>query len=500
MQYKNKGMTLPAIAAELGVDYVLEGTVRWVRERDKQKVRISPQLIQVSDDRHIWAEKFDRDFENIFLVQTEIATRVAHSLGLVLRQDEQRVIATVPTRNLDAYQAYLRGMSSGPDYEENNTRMALEMYQQAVKLDSTFALAYAALASAHTRYYWEGFDRSPERLAAGKRALDKALALQPDLPEAQRELGMYYYRGFRDYEKALEALTKYEKMRPSDGLALSSIAYIWRRQGRFDEAADQLQKALRLNPRSAGMAREIGNTLFQLGRYPEAEVYMDQAIDLQPDQRLTYELKSNMYLRWHGDTKRSRNILKLAPTIYSPWDAFIHLEIYDRNFTAALNLLSTSPGQLRVSQHEIVPVTQLRGLVYRFLGDTVRSRTSFDSSRVILESEIARRPDDYRLLQSLAITLAGLGRRDEALRIAVRATEAMPASVDAVAGVWPQISYAEVLVMVGHTDAALDKLEYLLSLRGPKYITPPFLRLDPIYDALRSDARFQALLKKYART
>ena len=350
MQYKNKGMTLPAIAAELGVDYVLEGTVRWVRERDKQKVRISPQLIQVSDDRHIWAEKFDRDFENIFLVQTEIATRVAHSLGLVLRQDEQRA-RLQPSRPATSTRIrHTSGQcSSGPDYEENNTRMALEMYQQAVKLDSTFALAYAALASAHTRYYWEGFDRSPERLAAGRGGCSTKPWLSSQICQAQRELGMYYYRGFRDYEKALEALTKYEKMRPSDGLALSSIAYIWRRQGRFDEAADQLQKALRLNPRSAGMAREIGNTLFQLGRYPEAEVYMDQAIDLQPDQRLTYELKSNMYLRWHGDTKRSRNILKLAPTIYSPWDAFIHLEIYDRNFTAALNLLSTSPGQLRAS-------------------------------------------------------------------------------------------------------------------------------------------------------
>ena len=496
VQYKKTQKRLPVIASELGVDYVLEGTIRCVKEGGSQRLRITPQLIQVSGDRHLWADNIDRTLDDIFRVQTEIATQVVHALGIVLREGDKGIIEAIPTNNLEAYQAYLRGKSSGSDYVRSNTRTAIEMYQRAVTLDTTFALAYACLASAHLRYYWEGYDRTRERLATAKQALDRAFALQPDLPEAFGVLSMYYYWGFRDYEAALETLKKVEKMRPNDSQVHATLAWIWRRQGRSEEAIESLEKAFMLDPKSAGLAREIGNSLYQLGDSPEAEGYFDRAISLLPDQALTYIMKSNMYLRWYGDTRKSRKILELVPTVYFPWERFVELDIYERDYPAALDRLARAPEKLFVAQHEITPDAQLRGLIYRFMGDTARSRASFDTTRVFLESEITKRPDDYRLHISLGITLAGLGRKREAVQEVKRTTELISIFNDAVTGIFPIITLAQVYTMVGMHDAALDRLAYLLSLHAPKYITPSLLRLDPIYDPLRDHPRFQAFLAK----
>ncbi len=214
IQYKKTSKTLPVVAKELGVDYILEGTIRWMKTGGIERIRITPQLIKVSGDVHLWADNMDRTLDDIFRIQTEIATQVVHALGVVLREDEQGTITAIPTKNIEAYQAFLRGISSGPGYEKNNTRMAIEMFERAVTLDTTFALAYCKLSAAHLLYYWEGSDRTQERLAAAKQALDKAFALQPDLPEAYGVLSMYYYWGYRDYERALETLKRVEENGP----------------------------------------------------------------------------------------------------------------------------------------------------------------------------------------------------------------------------------------------------------------------------------------------
>jgi serine/threonine protein kinase/tetratricopeptide (TPR) repeat protein len=499
MQYKKSTKTLPVVAEELGVDYILVATIRWARTDSTQRIRITPHLLQVSGDVQLWAENMDRTLDDIFRVQTEIAAQVVHALGIVLREGDRGLVEAIPTNNLEAYQAYLRGLSSGPGYEKNNTRTAIEMFERAVALDSTFALAYVKLSNAHLMYYWEGSDRSTEQLAAAKQALDRAYALQPDLPEASVALSLYYYWGYRDYQRALETLQEVEERLPNDIRVLSTLASIRRRQGKFEEAVEGFKNAFKLDPKSFAEARGIGNTLYQLGNYPEAENYLDRSISLLPDQSLTYIMKSNMYLRWHGDAGKSRKILELVPTVYFPWERLVELDVYERNYRAALDRLAKAPEQLFVAQHEITPVSQLRGLIYRFMGDTVRSRASFDSARAVLESEITKRPDDHRLHISLGITFAGLGRKAEAVREAERAAELMPISSDAVTGAFPLIGLAQVCTMVGMHDAALDRLAYLLSLHAPKFITPPLLRIDPIYDPLRSNPRFHALLAKYDR-
>jgi serine/threonine protein kinase/tetratricopeptide (TPR) repeat protein len=500
MQYRKSPKTLPVVAKELGVDYALTATIRWVRTGTGQRIRITPHLIQVAGDLQLWSETYDRTLDDIFLVQAEIATHVVGALGVALKEEERGTIDAIPTRNLEAYEAFLRAKAAmSVDYEETNGRMAIEMLERAVKLDTSFALAHVGLSMAHLSYYWAGFDRTMDRLALCKKALDKAVALEPDMPEALGALTAYYYWGHRDYEKALATVNKVAEKLPNDSRISSTRAYIWRRQGKFDEASEELKKAATLNPRDASLMREVGNMLFQLGRYSEAERFFDRAISLSPEAPLTYIIKSNMYLRWGGDTRKSREVLELVPTVYSPWGNLVELEIYDRKYHAALDRLAKAPAKAIIEQHGITPATQFSGLVYRFLGDTAGSRKSFDDARVYLESELMKRTDDSRLRSSLGIVYAGLGRREEAIQQAERAAELMPLSRDAVEGVYPLIALAQVHTLLGNQDAALDRLEYLLSLHAPKLLTPSLLRIDPIYEPLRGTPRFQGLLAKEKR-
>jgi non-specific serine/threonine protein kinase len=496
IQYKKTSKTLPVVAKELGVDYILEGTIRWEKAGGTQRIRITPQLIKVSGDVHLWADNIDRTLDDIFAVQTEIATRVVTSLDIVLSENEKRDIELIPTKNLEAYQAYLRGLSFQDRLERPNVETAIEMFHRAVELDSTFALAYARLSMAHVQYFWLGFDATKERVSLAKQCLDRAFALQGELPEAYTALGYYYFHGYRNYDRALEAFAVAEKKLPNNSELLASDAWIWRRQGKLEQALERLKKAFELDPQSANLASNMGFTLLALGVYADAEVYYDRSISLLRDQSRAYREKADLYLLWHGDTKKSRSELERVPTQYYPWASLTWLDIYERNYESALDRLDHAPVSTSIGQRSVTPVSQLRGLIYRFMKDTVRSHASFDSARVFLESETKKRPDDFRLHQSLGIVYAGLGRTEEAVRESKLAVEQLPISLDAMDGVNLLISLARVYVMVGEYDAALDKLEYLISLHAPKSITAPILRLDPIYDPLRSNPRFQKLLAR----
>jgi serine/threonine protein kinase/tetratricopeptide (TPR) repeat protein len=494
-QYRKVAKTLPEIAKELGVEYVLEGTIQWAKAGGAQRIRITSNFIQVSGDVQLWADKLDRKFEDIFAVQTEIATRVVKALDILLSESEKRALGAIPTKNLEAYEVYLRALSA---YAEDgpSRKLKIDMYHRAVQLDSTFALAYARLANSHLSYFWFGFDRTKERLSLAKEYLDRAFALQPELPEVYTVRARYYYWGFRDYERALEALTEAEKYVPNDWWILSTKAQILRRQGKFVAAAEGLKKAFELNPKYAGLAFDVGTSLSILGRYEDAEVYYDRSISLLPNQLQAYSYKARNHILWHGNTKKSRSELERVPTQYQPWIELTWLDIYDRNYQSALDRLDHAPVKTSDVQYSVTPVSQLRGLVYRFMNDPVRSRASFDSARVFLEAEIKKTPD-YRFHSSLGIVYAGLGRAEEAVREGELAVQQCPISQDALAGMNPLIGLAQVYTLVGKYDAALDKLEYLMSPPLPKYIiTGHVLWLNPIYDPLRSNPRFQALVAK----
>jgi len=503
VQYNRTGKTIKQIGKDLGVDYALEGTVRWDRSlEDRSRVRITPQLIRVSDDTHLWSERYERVFEDIFAVQSEIAEKVIRQLDITLLEPERRAVEAKPTDNLEAYNAYLRGMDhyGQSGVFEEKYRMAIQMFERAVELDPEFALAYSMLSEAHSRMYHFGYDRTEERVFMAKEAVDRALELQPDLSRAQLALGNYYYYSRKNYAKALETLSIAEKGLPNNIVILKTTAFIRRRQGDFREAIHLLKKAFELSPQDDNAAANIGQSYTALREYPEADFYFDRALSLAPDQVLSYMFKANNYWCWEGETERARLILDKAPMKEDPLYVISRywLEIIDKNYESALNLLLSSSVEIIEASDEFLPKSALIGLVYHETGRPELARSSFESARALLEREAKERPEDPRVHSSLGIVYAALGQKDRAIREGKLAVKLYPVSKDALLGPTYVLDLAEIYVLVGENEAALDRLEYLLSIPCLE-ISVPVLRADPTWDPLRSLPRFQQLLKKYSK-
>ena len=487
--YKNTGKGLREIGKELDADYILEGTIRWDKRGALEKVRITPQLIRVSDDVHLWAENYEREIEEIFAVQADIASQIAEALDITLLAPERQTLDARPTGNIAAYQAYLRGLDLYGRMQKEDDQLGIQMFELAVELDPEFALGYAALSQAHSIMVHFGWDRTEERISQARAAVDKALDLQPELPEAHLAFGYFYYWCHRDYGPALEELAIAERGLPNDSRVFVAIGLISRRQGKFEAAADRLKKAFELSPRAPNLPVEIGHIYRRLRRYEEAGHYFDLAISLAPDKLFLYTLKSGNYINWLGDLKRAREILEKMPGegrgVQGNW---LRQWFLERNYEAILDFVSSAP-------EPAVWLFWWAGDTYRAMGNPELAHASYDSARVILEEELGA-PDDPWFHRSLGIAYAGIGRKEEAIREGKRAVELYPVSKDAFSGPGLVRSLAVIYVMVGEYDAALDEIEYLLSI--PSTLSVPELRLDPDFDPLRGHPRFEALLEKYA--
>jgi serine/threonine protein kinase/tetratricopeptide (TPR) repeat protein len=500
MQYKNTDKSIKRIGEELGVEYILEGTVRWQRAAEgPSRVRVTPQLIRVSDATHLWADVYEKDMADIFQVQSDIAEQVVEALGITLLEPERRVLESKSTDNLEAYDYYLRGNDYLFYRGYADARIAAQMYEKAVELDSTFALAYAQLSRAQTDLYWFYYDRTTECLARAKIAVDKALQLDPDLPEAHLALGWYHYHGYLDYEQALEQFAIVQKQQPNNADLLLGIAAVQRRQGKFEQAIINFKKASELDPRSSQLAFNAGETYALMRYYTQAEPYFDHAISLTPDWPLPYVYKALLYLSWHGSTEKARAILKKASHSIGSADHplsvldLVLLDLLDRKYQEALDRLSFASSEAFEAQFYYIPKAQLYAGIYGLMDRPQLERANYDAARSILEIKIKQRPEDARLHGSLGIAYAGLGRKQEAIREAEKAVELLPVSKEAYRGCFRVKDLAHVYVMVGEYDAAIDRLEFLLSFPG--WISIPLLRLDPIWDPLRDHPRFQKLLE-----
>jgi TolB-like protein/Flp pilus assembly protein TadD len=501
VKYKNTDKNLPQIAKELGVDYILEGTIRWDKAGDTDRVRILPQLFRVSDDTHLWTDTYERGLTQIFSVQADIAAQIAEALNITLLEPERQTIEARPTDNLDAYQAYLRGLNyfERPDFSEKDFRLAIQMYERAVELDPDFALAYAELSRTHSVLYHGGWDRVEERLSVAKATANRALELQPELPEAHLALGYYYYWGRREYDRALKEFAIAEKGLPNDNRILEAIAYVRRRQGNFAVALDYLKRAFELSPQNALIADEIGSTYEILRRYAEAERYYDRSISLAPDQELAYLDKADIYIKRQGDAQKARATLESMPKKddESMFEYWFWLELLERDYQAAQDRLSFASVEFIKNQRQFTPKALLAGRVYQLIDKPELARASFDSARILLEREVKEQPDDCRVRSALGIAYAGLGRKEDAIREGKLGVELYPASKDAFVSLYYVQHLAYIYVITGEYNTALDQIEYLLSI--PSWISVPLLRLDPRWDPLRDHPRFQALLEKYEK-
>ncbi len=498
LQYDRADKTAQQVGAELGVDYLLDGTVRWSTGGDENRVRVTPQLIRVVDDTQIWSERYDRVIDDIIAVQSEIAAEVIRQLDIALLEPEREALAARPTGNLEAYQAYLRGMdfASRRESQPETWRLAVQMFSRATELDPRFALAYAELSEAHSLVYFWNIDPSPERREKAREAAERALAIDPNLPEGHRALAYYYYRGYRDYEKALREFDIAARALPNDSQLLEGTAYIWRRQGRFEEAVANLEKAIEIQPKSDWMAAELARTYTTMRRYGEADRYYQLAISLVPDQPAPYQVRAHNFLLWRGDIANARATLEEMPRQdeTSSVLAWYHLEVIDRNEQAALNRLNTNTKAKLIGIESIsYPRDLLHALAYQRLGDLAKARNSFENARGTLERLLPEGTVNPRLRIALGITYAGLDRKDDAVREGLAAVEEYSISQDAFIG--PQFveHLALIYVMVGDYEAALDRIELLLSI--PSELSVPLLALDPKWDPLREHPRFKALIE-----
>ena len=498
MYYKDRHVPVRQIGGELDVGYVLEGTIRWDRSGEGHgRVRITPQLIRVADDSHLWSERYDRVLEDIFMVQSDIAEEVIGHLEMTLLDPERGLVEARPTDNMEAYQAYLLGNQHFlGGYEERYRTLAIEMYERAVALDPEFALAYAALCEAHTSLFWFGFDRTTEQLDQARASGERALALQPGLPAGHCALGWYYLLGFNDFDRALDEFRIAEAAVPNDTNVLYGFFSTFELQGRWDEALVALDRWQRADPQGYWAAHEAAWVYTYLRDYQKTEEERRRSIAIGPDVPDGYADGAWTYVLWDGATNRARRLLESAPDLDSPQIArmSVLLDLFDRQPDSALDQLAASSIDWSSAIGSYEPKELLECRCNSARGDAEGVERVCISAIRGLEREIQSTPDNYRLYESLGHALAFLGRREEAVAAGEHAVELMPISKDATNGPRAVINLAQIYTRIGESDKAIDLIQELLSI--PCDLSVGLLRLDPAWDPLRDDPRFQALLEK----
>jgi serine/threonine-protein kinase len=445
----------------------------------------------------VWAQTYDDDMSEVFRLQSDLAERVAQALDITLLEPERRALASRPTENIEAYDYYLRGNEYRyRSFLESDKRIAIRMYEKAIKLDPMFALAHAKLSEVHVELYSGYHDHSEERLALAKQAVDRAFELNPNLPEVHLALGNYYYRGHLDYDRALEQFAIARESQPNNSELLSVIGFVQRRQGKFEQALANLKKASELNPLPI-QVYHVAITSMLLRKYTEAERYYERAISLAPDMSTGYNLKASLYLSWEGSTEKARAVLEKAlenvKSTENPFiDLLVTLDVYDGNYQEALDRLSLKSEDID-NYFNFIPKALRCAIIYVYMNKNELAKKYYDEARSILESKIQEQPEDARFHSSLGIAYAGLGRKEDAIRESRLGVKLLPVTKDAWVGASRVEDLAHIYVMVGEFDAAIDKLEFLLANPGPMSI--PLLRLDPAWDPLRDHRRFKKLVE-----
>jgi TolB-like protein/tRNA A-37 threonylcarbamoyl transferase component Bud32/Flp pilus assembly protein TadD len=501
-QYKKTDKTSKQIGKELGVDYVLEGAVRWDRSPDGQgQVRVTSQLIRVSDDINIWSQRYDRVINDIFSVQSEIAEQIARQLDITVLEPERRALYARPTDNLDAYQYYLYGREHEDkgwlhsDHQE--FQLAVEMYEKATELDPDFAMAYTKKSIIHSRMYFFSYDRTEECLAKSRAAVNRALELQSDLPEAHLALAYYYYWGHLDYNRATEIFESIQKARPNFSPEL--LGYIQRRQGKWEESLSSLKKAFRLDPRYSQLAYQIGLSYLGRRRYDQAEEWFNRTISINQDHLGAQLGQIGIFVLSKGDTKKARAALGTLPQHQLTDYMWLTLDMLERNYKQVLDRLDSMPYDSFEEQHFYLQKNLAYADAYHAMKEVLLMKTHAESARILLEEAVREHPRDSRFHAALGLAHAYLGHKDEAIQEGNRAVNLYPVSKDPVLGPIYVLKLAKIYTVVGEYDEAVRQLEYLLSIPSFEYlwqvVSIPLLEIDPIWDPLRNHPEFQRLLE-----
>jgi tetratricopeptide (TPR) repeat protein len=480
----------------LAVGTILEGSVQVLGDR----LRVNVQLIDAASDEHIWADRYDRTLDDAFAVQSEIAQKVVAAVGAELTEAETSAISSAPTEDAEAYRLYLQGEEyrKRPAGARQDLEIAQHFFEKALALDSTFALAYASLSLVHQLLYWLGYDPFPGRLERQRAAAEKAIRLAPDLPQARLAMGRVHYAE-RDYARALEELTFAVEGMPGSAELWSNVGFTQRRLGNWDQALAAFEKATILDPRDATLFFDLGGlSLLFLHRYSDAIEAEDRALDLAPDLAEAQLWKASAHLLWRGELDSLESVLQRGPEEYGSdgsrklWRARVAL--LERKPDTLLTLLGAPETVMFESQSSYEPGLLYAAWAHQLRGDGNAATRAFTGALAQLDLALVELPGDWRLRASRGLALAGLGRGAEARAEAEWLRTTVPRGFDRADKVQYE-AVAMIFTQVGAMDEALREIEQLLE--GPSMTSVHTLRLDPRFDAIRNNPRFQALLEKY---
>ena len=492
-QYDRTGKTMRQIGADLGVDYVLEGTVRWAKQADgTDRVRITPQLIRVSNDSQMWSQAYDREIDDVFEVQTEIANTMIKQLGITLTEGEREQLDTSPTASVEAYKLYLRAQDAYKNDFINSDSLVIALIDQAVTLDPDFVAAWAWLAAVHMDWYAQ-WDQSDERLSRARRALRRAEALDPDHVETHVARGNYQYYGFNNFAQALQEFEAAAQLSPSHALARLQIGNIHRRLGNMESAIENQKMAILLDPQVINHAMQLAASYAGMRRFAEAEQLMLPVLEAGgSNASWAANQLAKVRLAWKGDLSLYRDPLPDNP--YADFSRMLY-SIYKEDFETALELLEAA-------DHQVMPVRGFQSGLALVKANLVQRTRSMQEAEPLfrealrqLEQEQDEAPDDHNIRGRLASTLAMLGEDAAALREARLAVDQTVA--DKFFGPYYLESLALVHAIIGEDDAAIDILEKLLTTVYSGYMTVQRLRLEPDWKYFLSDnPRYQALINE----
>ena len=500
--YKSAPENLPEIARQLGVAHILEGSV----QKAGNAVHINVQLIKAATDAHLWGESYDRELQNIFGVEAEVAKAIADQLRAKLTGQEEQVITAKPTDNPEAYDAYLRGLAYTLKAANTpaNAFEAQKYLREAVQLDPKFALAWALLSTTDAvGYITLTLQPTAALREEARQAAETALTLQPKLGEAVLAKGGYYYACLKDYDTAVRYFEQARQFLPNSSLIPESLAYVTRRRGQWDKSEAYFNEVERLDPRNVNVLTQHALSYMSLRRFPEALRKLDQVLNITPDDMDTLVAKAAI-AQAEGDLPRAAALL--APLHPNADDtSAIETQVYEA-------ILERRPAPVIPRLKEILAKPdqtlgfyngELRfwlGWAQDVAGDHAVAQETWRQARSELEPLLKEQPENFQLIGDLALTNMGLGDKAAALTLAERAMAANPIEKDALSGPTPIEILARVAARMGEPDRAIATLQKLLSIpyAGPLAtqnipLTPALLRLDPMFDPLRNDPRFQKL-------
>jgi serine/threonine protein kinase/Tfp pilus assembly protein PilF len=499
--YKSTPENLSEIARRLGVAHVLEGSV----QKSGDSVRVSVRLIKATDDLHLWAETFDRKLIDIFSVESDVAKSIADQLRVKLTGREEQVIAAKPTDNPEAYDAYLRGLAYSLKTASSsaNSLGAQKYLREAVRLDPRFALSWALLSIVEARGYLTLTLQPTVALHEEiRQAAETALTLQPNLGEAVLAKGSYHYSCLKDYDTAVRYFERARQLLPNSSRIPELLAYVERRRGEWDRSESYFKEAERLDPRNASLLGQHAQSYIALRRFPEALRKLDQVLNITPDDMDTLVYKAGI-AQAEGDLTRAAALL--APLHPNADDSIaLETQVYQA-------ILERRPAQVISHLNEIIAKPdpalgyyngELRfylGWAQEVAGDHTAAQESWRQARSELEVFLKEQPENYEIIGYLALSNSGLGDKAAALSLAERAMSVIPIEKDAIDGCIAIEILARVAAQLGEPDRAIAVLQKLLSMpsSGPLAssmpLTPALLRLDPMFDPLQNDVRFQKL-------